>query len=77
MDRPLLAVLRDAAGDRLFVGREREARHAVHWEPGELLGVVGTSRDVRPPDPGSGSLAGLATFWVVRSLREERMSCLL
>ena len=29
-------------------------------DAGDLLGVVGTSRDVRPPDPGSGSLAGLA-----------------
>ncbi len=29
-------------------------------ETGDLIGVVGTSRDVRPPDPGSGSLAGIA-----------------
>lgn len=27
---------------------------------GEVLGIVGTSRDVRPPDPGSGPLEGLA-----------------
>ncbi len=27
---------------------------------GGLLGVVGTSRDVRPPDPGDGALEGLA-----------------
>ena len=32
----------------------------LRGDAGELLGVVGTSRDVRPPDPGSGSLAGLA-----------------
>ena len=32
----------------------------LRGDAGDLLGVVGTSRDVRPPDPGSGSLAGLA-----------------
>jgi PAS domain S-box-containing protein len=36
---------------------------------GELLGVVGTSRDVRPPDPGSGALEGLAE--AVRYLHER------
>lgn len=36
---------------------------------GELLGVAGTSRDVRPPDPGSGSLAGLAD--AVRHVHEH------
>ncbi len=34
-----------------------------------LLGVVGTSRDVRPPDPGSGSLAGVAE--AVRRVHER------
>jgi PAS domain S-box-containing protein len=32
----------------------------LRGDAGDLLGVVGTSRDVRPPDPGSGSLEGLA-----------------
>ena len=34
-----------------------------------VLGVVGTSRDVRPPDPGSGSLAGVAE--AVRRVHER------
>ena len=33
---------------------------ALRGEAGRLLGVVGTSRDVRPPDPGHASLEGLA-----------------
>lgn len=32
----------------------------VRGASGAVLGVVGTSRDVRPPDPGSGPLEGLA-----------------
>ena len=33
---------------------------SLRGEAGDLLGVVGTSRDVRPPDPGKDSLEGLA-----------------
>lgn len=36
---------------------------------GEILGVVGTSRDVRPPDPGSGALESLAE--VVRRVHDR------
>lgn len=36
---------------------------------GRVCGLAGTSRDVRPPDPGSGSTEGLAA--VLRHLHEE------
>jgi PAS domain S-box-containing protein len=36
---------------------------------GAVVGLAGTSRDVRPPDPGSGSLEGLAG--VLRLLHEK------
>lgn len=36
---------------------------------GAVVGIAGTSRDVRPPDPGSGSLEGLAE--ALRFLHEQ------
>ena len=42
---------------------------ALRDATGAVLGLAGTSRDVRPPDPGSGSLEGLAE--VLRHLHER------
>jgi len=41
---------------------------ALSGADGAVVGLAGTSRDVRPPDPGSGSLEGLAD--VLRHLHE-------
>jgi AraC-like DNA-binding protein len=41
---------------------------ALRDAAGAILGLAGTSRDVRPPDPGTGSLEGLAE--VLRHLHE-------
>lgn len=42
---------------------------ALRDAAGAVLGLAGTSRDVRPPDPGAGSLEGLAE--VLRHLHER------
>jgi AraC-like DNA-binding protein len=41
---------------------------ALRGPEGRVVGLAGTSRDVRPPDPGNGSLEGLAV--VLRLLHE-------